>query len=95
LPITQLKKEVENKLTTQNSFYGYDSEIEWILGKVDLEDSYKNSDQMKQKINIEEAYQADIKALRKWLDFLEMSWGSIGSTVWEDSLPNPNEGEIP
>ncbi len=41
----------------------------------------------------EEAYQADINALWKRLDFLEFSRGSSRQT--DEEIPNPNEGEIP
>lgn len=52
---------------------GYDSEIEQLVGEADFQKSDQNTNKQDEKKTKEEAYQTDIRALRKRLDFLEMS----------------------
>jgi hypothetical protein len=44
-----------------------------MVGHADFNDSEKDTEKQEKKKMNEEAYQTDIKALRKRLDFLEMS----------------------
>ena len=58
----------------------YDSDLEKLVGGAHLSSSNQNTDQMKIKQENETEYQKDIQALRRRLDFLEMSRGSTGSS---------------
>ena len=51
-----------------------------MLNGADLHDSFRDTDQVECKKKTEEAYEMDIQALRKRLDFMDFSKASYGSS---------------